>query len=62
MYVYIESDDRYEVGFYTPKGKWVVESDHKTAEQAAKRVNYLNGGSSDDVVNAINAAALSTGS
>jgi hypothetical protein len=32
------------VGFYTPEGKWVAESDHSNAEEAAKRVHYLNGG------------------
>ncbi|MCL1817135.1 MAG: hypothetical protein FWG43_06000 [Clostridiales bacterium] len=48
MYVYIESEHNqwgslYTVGFYDPKGKWQPESDHETAEEAAKRVHYLNG-------------------
>lgn len=57
-YVYMHSQGLWVVGFYTPKGDWVPESDHTTAEQAAKRVNYLNGGTD---VNAINAAALYIG-
>jgi hypothetical protein len=32
------------VGFYGPDG-WEPESDHDSAEQAAARVHYLNGGS-----------------
>jgi hypothetical protein len=32
------------VGFYTPTGFWVPESDHLVREEAAKRVHYLNGG------------------
>lgn len=54
MWVYIEStgwadDDTvvriYTVGYYHPvTGQWNAESDHRTREQAAARVNYLNGG------------------
>ena len=48
MYVYIESEHNawgslYTVGFYNPSGKWIPESDHDNKEDAAKRVNYLNG-------------------
>ena len=32
------------VGFYTPQGDWVPESDHNSPEEAAARVHYLNGG------------------
>ena len=32
------------VGYYDPAGKWQPESDHKSADAAAKRVHYLNGG------------------
>ena len=32
------------VGFYDPQGSWHPESDHKSAEEAAERVHYLNGG------------------
>lgn len=34
----------YTVGFYDPQGKWYPESDHDTADSAAARVRYLNGG------------------
>jgi len=44
MYVYINSEKYlWTVGFYSPDGKWHPESDHDTAEQAAKRVAWLNG-------------------
>jgi hypothetical protein len=44
-YVYIRSEPGlYTVGFYTPNGKWEPESDHKTQEEAANQVNWLNGG------------------
>ena len=44
-YVY-QSFERglWTVGFYDPSGKWHAESDHDDPEEAAKRVNYLNGG------------------
>lgn len=51
MYVYILSEGAAEfeenlwtVGFYKPDGKWEPESDHSSEEEAAARVNYLNGG------------------
>jgi hypothetical protein len=45
MYVYIQSEPGlYTVGFYRPDGKWEPESDHESAEEAARRVRYLNGG------------------
>jgi hypothetical protein len=31
------------VGFYDPNGKWMPESDFNSPEEAAERVNYLNG-------------------
>lgn len=43
-YVYIKSEPGlWTVGFYDPQGQWVPESDHGTAEEAAKRVAWLNG-------------------
>lgn len=51
-YVYIKSEaacsdnnwhDLWTVGFYRPDGKWEPESDHRSAEEAADRVAYLNG-------------------
>lgn len=45
MYVYIKSESRlWTVGHYDPNGKWIPESDHSSSEEAAQRVNYLNGG------------------
>lgn len=46
MYVYIPANhgEPATVGYYTPAGRWMPESDHDTDEQAAARVNYLNGG------------------
>ncbi len=35
--------DLHTVGFYDPDGKWHPESDHTHKEEAAKRVNFLNG-------------------
>jgi DNA-directed RNA polymerase specialized sigma24 family protein len=46
MYVYIQSErnpDLWTVGFYTPGGEWIPESDHGNPEDAAERVYYLNG-------------------
>lgn len=44
-YVYLKSEPNlYTVGFYNPAGEWVPESDCDTAEEAAARVHYLNGG------------------
>jgi hypothetical protein len=46
MYVYIDCHEAgvYTVGFYSPDGKWHPESDWHTADEAAARVHYLNGG------------------
>lgn len=45
MYVYESFESGcFTVGFYDPSGKWHPESDWPTAEQAASRVHYLNGG------------------
>lgn len=35
----------WEVGFYTPDGRWVPESEHSSAELAMTWVSFLNGGS-----------------
>ncbi len=44
MYVYKRTEaSLYTVGFYTPGGQWIAESDHDTSEEAAARVAYLNG-------------------
>lgn len=50
MYVYIESEPGlWTVGHYRPNragmgADFVSESDHETQVSAARRVNYLNGG------------------
>jgi hypothetical protein len=45
MYVYKKTElNLWTVGFYTPDGKWIPESDYGNKEEAAERVNYLNGG------------------
>jgi hypothetical protein len=47
MWVYVRSEPGlYTVGFYDPKGKWHAESDHASADAAAYRVRWLNGGAS----------------
>jgi hypothetical protein len=48
MYVYKETERcdeyvLYTVGLYDPQGEWHPESDHTSAEEAAKRVAWLNG-------------------
>lgn len=44
-YVYVRSEPGlWTVGFYDPDGKWHPDSDYNSTEEAAKRVNWLNGG------------------
>lgn len=53
MYVYQKSDyNLWIVGFYTPNGKWVSESDYECRDDAAERVHWLNGGGKPrDIIN-----------
>ena len=45
MWVYIQSEPGlWTVGFYKPDGTWVAEKDLPSADEAAARVHYLNGG------------------
>lgn len=44
MWVYVQVQEEFVVGFYSPDGAWHPESTHDTADKAAARVNYLNGG------------------
>ena len=50
MYVYRRISEGpgvcFVVGFYTPSGVWIPDSDHDNKEAAAQRVHYLNGGQS----------------
>ena len=50
MYVYLHSEAKlWTVGFYKPDGEWMPEGDYDTPEEAATRVNYLNGGHGDNL-------------
>jgi hypothetical protein len=45
MYVYLRTEPMlWTVGFYTPAGEWIPESDWETKQEAASRVHYMNGG------------------
>lgn len=45
MWVYLQSEPNlYTVGFFNPSDEFTTESDWGTKEEAAERVNYLNGG------------------
>lgn len=45
MWVYIQSEESlWTVGHYDPSGTFIPESDHSSAQSAAERVHYLNGG------------------
>ena len=45
MYVYIRSEPSlWTVGYYSPDGEWHPESDYDSPDEAANRVNFLNGG------------------
>jgi len=45
MWVYKQSEPRlWTVGYYSPDGTFVPESDHSDSEIAAERVHWLNGG------------------
>jgi hypothetical protein len=48
MYAYIQTEPNlWTVGHYTPSGKFISESDHKSTDDAAARVHWLNGGNTD---------------
>ena len=50
MYVYIQSEKSlWTVGFYDPNGNWHPEADHESPEEAAKRVAWLNGNSTQEI-------------
>jgi hypothetical protein len=59
MYVYIQSErELWTVGFYDPHGFWRPESDWESAQEAASRVHYLNGGRSAEDQKAANSDTL----
>jgi len=44
MYVYrLTESGVWTVGFYTPDGDWIPESDYTNPKEAAERVAWLNG-------------------
>jgi len=44
MYIYIQSEYAlWTVGFYSPDGQFMPESDHSTPNDAAQRAAWLNG-------------------
>jgi len=49
MYVYLKINNRWTVGFFNPDHTFVPESDHDTAEKAARRTHWLNGGSDEPI-------------
>ncbi|MGL4177515.1 MAG: hypothetical protein ACRCSN_15725 [Dermatophilaceae bacterium] len=43
-WMYLDTDPGvWTVGFYTPTGQWITDSDHDTPDAAADRCHYLNG-------------------
>ncbi len=49
VYVYVLIRGSYSVGFYLPtSGLWIEESVQSTADAAAARVSYLNGGAAPE--------------
>lgn len=45
MYVYKRTEpELFTVGFYTPGGEWIPDSDYGNQAEAAERVHWLNGG------------------
>ncbi len=50
MYVYRREGMAYTTGFFRPDGEWMPEYDCKTAEAAARRVAWLNGGDPDKIL------------
>lgn len=44
MYVYKQTEPGvWTVGYYTPQGEWISESDYPTPKEAANRTAWLNG-------------------
>jgi len=50
MYVYRQSEPSlWTVGFYTPDGRWITDSDHDRPAEAAERIHFLNGNHSQQL-------------
>ena len=59
-YIYIRTEPQvWTVGFYKPSGEFEPESDHEYKENAALRVNFLNGGVDGTILDTINRFCLS---
>jgi hypothetical protein len=47
-WVYLRSEPGlWTVGYYDPSGRWQPDSDHGSADEAAQRVHWLNGGTNE---------------
>ncbi len=58
-YIYRQTETNpnlYTVGHYDPEGNWEPESDHSKSEDAAARVRYLNGGTTESQADSHEAA------
>jgi hypothetical protein len=58
MWVFTRIDGAWEVGYYLPNGQFDGESRHDYKENAAARVNYLNGGIPESNLNEIRNSIL----
>jgi len=57
-WLYLRSEEQlWTVGFYDGNGKWQPETDHGSAEEAARRVIVLNGGTPEVMDEAATRAA-----
>lgn len=45
MWVYRREGERFVVGYFMPDGTWCADAGFGSTDEAAARVNYLNGGS-----------------
>lgn len=63
MWVFIPtSDGRWAVGFFTPSGTWQAEGNaHSNKDNAASRVNYLNGGPDENRIQELRNAIIELG-
>jgi hypothetical protein len=44
VWVYRFDNNRYEVGYFDPKGEWFTDSFYDVKEDAIAQVHHLNGG------------------
>ena len=61
MWVYQKTEsDLWTVGFFSPNGTWYTDIDCDSQDNAAARVNYLNGGVNESTLQEIRNAILET--